>query len=153
MKFLEREDNLPSATLQALAYNSRIFFLRLWICRQRRNTSGLRNQMISSLFVMYKIIILYIISGFSELARLFFCLTPIVLLLLLQLLLAVLLEQVLSRVRLTRDKRQRSVDPCFSCAASSSLSMLRLSSCSFSDDASFSLKTNTCIVTNVQSGC
>lgn len=41
MKFLEREDDLPSATLQALAYNSRIFFLRLWICRQQRNTSGL----------------------------------------------------------------------------------------------------------------
>lgn len=32
-----------------------------------------------------------------------------------------------------------SADPCLSDAASSSLSMLRLSSCSFSDDASFSL--------------
>lgn len=32
-----------------------------------------------------------------------------------------------------------SADPCFSDAASSSLSMLRLNSCSFSDDASFSL--------------
>lgn len=34
-----------------------------------------------------------------------------------------------------------SPEPCFSDDASSSLSMLRLSSCSFSDDASFSLHT------------
>lgn len=35
-----------------------------------------------------------------------------------------------------------SADACFSNAASSSLSMLRLSSCSFSEDASFSLATH-----------
>lgn len=47
--------------------------------------------------------------------------------------------------RLTRHRPGllASADPCLSDAASSSLSMLRLSSCSFSDDASFSLRAET----------
>lgn len=68
--------------------------------------------------------------------------------------------QVRSRSRSPRESRQRSgllamltrhrlglglllsADPCLSDAASSSLSMLRLNSCSFSEDASFSLWTH-----------
>lgn len=41
-----------------------------------------------------------------------------------------------------------SAEPCLSDAASSSLSMLRLNSCSFSDDASFSLRAHTRICTH-----
>lgn len=46
----------------------------------------------------------------------------------------------LSLLRWTSDSRHRSAAPCFSRDASSSLSMLRLRSCSFSDEASFSLQ-------------
>lgn len=44
-----------------------------------------------------------------------------------------------SLARWTSDSRHSSGEPCLSVAGSSSLSMLRLSSCSFSDEASFSL--------------
>ena len=72
-------------------------------------------------------------------------------------LLVVVPLQAGSRSKRPRESRQRSglfprltrhglgllvsADPCLSDAASSSLSMLRLNSCSFSDDASFSLHT------------
>lgn len=54
-----------------------------------------------------------------------------------------LLVEDLSLAKCTRDNRHSSGVPCLSRAASSSLSMLRLSNLSFSEEASFSLKRKT----------